>query len=70
MQPAKASTPEELGFFPNKKSSAKKRKGMPAGQEPVKAQPEQKKPEPAEPQKKAEEDSGEGYLDELLKGLK
>ena len=70
VQPAKASTPEELGFFPNKKSSAKKRKGMPAGQEPVKAQPEQKKPEPAEPQKKAEEDSGEGYLDELLKGLK
>lgn len=69
-KPAKASTPEELGFFPNKKSSAKKRKGMPAGQEPVKAQPEQKKPEPAEPQKKAEEDSGEGYLDELLKGLK
>ncbi len=43
---------------------------MPAGQEPVKAQPEQKKPEPVEPQKKAEEDSGEGYLDELLKGLK
>ncbi len=70
VQPAKASTPEELGFFPNKKSSAKKRKGMPAGQEPVNAQPEQKKPEPAEPQKKAEEDSGEGYLDELLKGLK
>lgn len=70
-KPGQPSKEERVGGKqPEKKGGSKKTKSVPERRPGKKSEEKQREAKPAAPQEKAGGDNGEGYLDELLKGLK